>query len=87
MIKELNELGKSKGDLICDAKDLYKQKVGKTFVFKHYWFLLHMYPRFATIFMPMGKRKVGPSPKSNLLVVHLKGQIGVVDSQPSPIIP
>lgn len=27
--------------------------------FKHYWQLLHTYPKFASIFKPMGKMKVG----------------------------
>ena len=42
---------------MCDAMNLYKQKCGKGFVFKHCWLLLKNYPRFAAIFM--AKRKAG----------------------------
>ena len=40
-----------------DALDLYEQKCGKAFVFKHYWLLLKTYPHFATIFY--GRKKAG----------------------------
>jgi hypothetical protein len=49
--------------------NLYKQKVGKTFILKHCWLLLKSYPRFAAIFM--GKRKAAgfDMPAQNLLPV------------------
>ena len=63
-IKDLDESGKTEDDVVLDAMNLYKQKCGKTFVFKHCWLLLKGYPRFVAIFM--GKRKAGgfdhPSP-------------------------
>ena len=54
-VKDLNESGKCKDDVVLDAMSLYKQKCGKAFVLKHCWLLLKTYPRFAAIFM--GKRK------------------------------
>ena len=56
-MKDLDESGKTEDDVVLDAMNLYKQKCGKAFVFKHCWFLLKGYPRFASIFM--GKRKAG----------------------------
>ena len=56
-MKGLDESGKSEDDVILDAMNLYKQKCGKAFVFKHCWFLLKSYHRFAAIFI--GKRKAG----------------------------
>jgi hypothetical protein len=68
-VKDLQESGKTEDDIVLDAMNLYKQKVGKAFVLKHCWLLLKSYPRFAAIFM--GKQKAAglDLPTPNLLPV------------------
>ena len=39
-VKDLQESGKTEDDIVLDAMNLYKQKVGKAFVLKHCWLLL-----------------------------------------------
>ena len=56
-IKDLDESGKTKNDIVLHAMNLYKQKCGKAFVLKHCKLLLKYYSRFAVIFI--GKQKVG----------------------------
>jgi hypothetical protein len=54
-IKDVDESGKIEDIIVLDAMNLYKQKCGKAYVFKHCWLLLKNYLHFAAIFM--GKRK------------------------------
>ena len=73
--------------------NLYKQKCGKAFVYKHCWLLLKGYPRFTTIFM--GKRKVGgfdlPAPNALPVdrrnLVSPKGEALPTESAPAHIRP
>jgi hypothetical protein len=68
-VKDLDESGKTKDDIVLNAMNLYKQKVGKAFVLKHCWLLLKIYPRFATIFMGKWKAAGFDLPAPNLLPV------------------
>ena len=92
-IKDLDESGKTKNDIVLHAMNLYKQKCGKAFVLKHCRLLLKNYPRFAAIFI--GKRKVGgfDLPPPNLLSVDRRdlfspnGEALPTESTPTQIRP
>jgi hypothetical protein len=89
-IKDLDESGKTDGDVVLDAMNLYKQKCGKPFVLKHCWLLLKSYPRFAANFM--GKRKAGgfdlpapnPLPVDRRDLVSPNGEALPSESAPAP---
>lgn len=53
--KDLDDSRTMKDNNVLNALELYKQKVGKNFVFKHCWVLLRTYPRFNIIFKLMSK--------------------------------
>ena len=68
-IKDLDESGKTKDDIVLDAMNLYNQKCGKTFIFKHFWLLLKNYPHFAAIIMDKWKTARYDVPAPNQLLV------------------
>ena len=79
-VTDLQESGKSEDDIVLDALNLYKQKVGKPFLLKHCWLLLKSYPRFAAIFMAKRKAAGLDLPAPNLLPVDRRDAL----SPPTP---
>lgn len=55
--REVEWIEEVRGRFVLRCRGLGQAKLGKVFVFKHYWFLLRMYPRFATIFKGNGEKE------------------------------
>jgi hypothetical protein len=87
-IEEFDESGKTEYDIVLDAMNLYKQKCGKAFVFKHCWLLLKNYPRFVAIFMGKQKARGYDMLALNQLPVDRRDVVSpngdVLPTEPSP---
>ena len=54
VVRDLKESSRTSNNLIIQTLELYRQKMGKIFTFKHCWLLLRIWMHFATFFQPMG---------------------------------